>query len=215
MGHLTKFVKPGAVRIDINDNASVRNVAWRNPDGSKALIAYNTTGHPEVRVNWGGQSFTYNLPAQTVGDVHLERHARQHPGGGGTGQITGLAGKCVDVAGASSANGTAVQLYDCNGSGAQQWTVGTDGTIRALGKCLDVTSASTADGAKVQLWDCNGSGAQSWQVTAGRDIVNVAANKCLDVTDNSSAERRPAADLELHGRREPEVDHTSCLRRRQ
>src|SRR5690242_9320562 len=68
------------------------------------------------------------------------------------GQITGLGGKCVDVAGAGTANGTAVQLYDCNGSAAQQWTAGNaDGTIRALGKCLDVTSASTTNGAKIQL----------------------------------------------------------------
>ena len=51
------------------------------------------------------------------------------------------------MAGASAANGTAVQLYDCNGTAAQQWTVGTDGTIRALGKCLDVTGNGTADGA--------------------------------------------------------------------
>ncbi|HEY0448345.1 ricin-type beta-trefoil lectin domain protein [Actinophytocola sp.] len=105
-----------------------------------------------------------------------------------TGQITGLAGKCVDVAAASSANGTAVQLYSCNGSGAQQWSANADGTIRALGKCLDVTSASTADGAKIQLWDCNGTGAQNWRITAAGDIVNVAANKCLDVTGNSSAD---------------------------
>ncbi|MEE1775785.1 ricin-type beta-trefoil lectin domain protein, partial [Streptomyces sp. JV181] len=63
-----------------------------------------------------------------------------------TGPITGLAGKCVDVAGGAVANGTAVQLYDCNGTAAQQWTVGADGTIRALGKCLDVASGGTADG---------------------------------------------------------------------
>ncbi|MFF3935106.1 family 16 glycosylhydrolase, partial [Streptomyces phaeofaciens] len=37
---------------------------------------------------------------------------------GGSGPITGLGGKCVDVAGANSANGTAVQLYDCNGTAA-------------------------------------------------------------------------------------------------
>lgn len=109
-------------------------------------------------------------------------------GGGGTGgQITGLGGKCVDVAGANPANGTAVQLYDCNGSAAQQWTVGSDGTIRALGKCLDVSSGSTADGALVQLYDCNGTGAQAWRVEAARDIANVAANKCLDATGSSSA----------------------------
>ncbi|MFB7294155.1 glycoside hydrolase family 19 protein [Actinacidiphila glaucinigra] len=103
------------------------------------------------------------------------------------GQISGLAGKCVDVAGANNANGTAVQLYDCNGTGAQRWSNPGDGTLRALGKCLDVVDRSTADGAAVQLWDCSGSANQQWVVTAARDIVNPAANKCLDVRGNSSA----------------------------
>ncbi|MEE1670843.1 RICIN domain-containing protein [Streptomyces sp. NPDC003631] len=107
---------------------------------------------------------------------------------GGTGSpITGLAGKCVDVAGANPANGTAVQLYDCNGTTAQKWTVGSDGTVRALGKCLDVVGNGTADGSKVQLWDCTGGPNQKWTVTGARDIVNPQANKCLDVTDNNSA----------------------------
>ncbi|MFF1298605.1 MULTISPECIES: ricin-type beta-trefoil lectin domain protein [unclassified Streptomyces] len=101
--------------------------------------------------------------------------------------IRGLAGKCVDVAGANPANGTAVQLYDCNGSAAQQWTVGSDGTIRALGKCLDVTGGATADGTTTQLYDCNGSAAQRWAVSSANDIVNPQANKCLDVTGNNSA----------------------------
>ncbi|MGW2741670.1 ricin-type beta-trefoil lectin domain protein [Streptomyces sp. NPDC001450] len=101
--------------------------------------------------------------------------------------IRGLAGKCVDVAGANSANGTPVQLYDCNGTGAQQWTVGSDGTIRALGKCLDVTGNGTADGSTVQLWDCTGGPNQKWAVSAAHDIVNPQANKCLDVTGNNSA----------------------------
>ncbi|MEV7979618.1 family 16 glycosylhydrolase [Streptomyces sp. NPDC086519] len=101
--------------------------------------------------------------------------------------IKGLAGKCVDVAGANSANGTPVQLYDCNGTAAQQWTVGSDGTVRALGKCLDVTSGGTADGTTVQLYDCNGTAAQQWALSSANDIVNPQANKCLDVTGNNSA----------------------------
>ncbi|MFF9623416.1 ricin-type beta-trefoil lectin domain protein [Streptomyces griseosporeus] len=101
--------------------------------------------------------------------------------------IRGLGGKCVDVAGANTANGTPVQLYDCNGTPAQQWTVASDGTLRALGKCLDVTGGGTADGTKVQLYDCNGTGAQKWVVTAAQDIVNPQANKCLNVTDGSTA----------------------------
>ncbi|MEU3663534.1 lectin [Streptomyces sp. NPDC032940] len=107
--------------------------------------------------------------------------------GTGSGAIRGLAGKCVDVAAAHTANGTPVQLYDCNGTAAQRWTVGSDGTIRALGKCLDVNAGGTADGTVVQLWDCNGSGAQRWVVTAAHDIVNPQADKCLDVTGNNAA----------------------------
>ncbi|HKN51154.1 MAG TPA: glycoside hydrolase family 19 protein [Amycolatopsis sp.] len=109
------------------------------------------------------------------------------PASAATGAITGLAGKCVDVAGANSANGTPVQLYDCNGTGAQQWNVVGNGQIQALGKCLDAAGAGTANGTPVQLWDCNGTGAQNWAVSAANDIVNVAANRCLDVTGNSSA----------------------------
>jgi hypothetical protein len=94
------------------------------------------------------------------------------------GPITGIGGKCVDVAGANSANGTAVQLYACNGTGAQSWTV--DGAaIKALGKCLDVAAASSADGAKVQIYDCNGTGAQKWTARAG-ELVNTGSGKCLD-----------------------------------
>ncbi|WP_460437700.1 ricin-type beta-trefoil lectin domain protein [Amycolatopsis stemonae] len=186
MGHLTKFVKPGAYRIDSNDNSTVRNVAWKNPDGSKALIAYNSsTANQSVRVNWGNSSFTYTLPGQT--SATFTWAGNQGNSGGKTGAITGLGGKCMDVAGANSANGTAVQLYDCNGSGAQQWTVGTDGTIRALGKCLDVTGQSTADGAQLQLWDCGGTANQRWAATAAKDIVGSGSNKCVDATGNSSA----------------------------
>ncbi|MGA4798341.1 ricin-type beta-trefoil lectin domain protein [Streptomyces lavendulocolor] len=123
------------------------------------------------------------LPQQLLVD-----HVRVTTGGGQTGgPITGIGGTCVDVAGAGTANGTPVQLYDCNGTAAQNWTVGSDGTIRALGKCLDVASGGTADGTRVQLWDCNGTAAQQWAVPAARDIVNPQANKCLDAAGGGSA----------------------------
>jgi hypothetical protein len=103
------------------------------------------------------------------------------------GPITGLGGKCVDVAGANSANGTPVQLYDCNGTNAQNWTVGnSDNSIQALGKCMDVTAAGTANGTKIQLYDCNGTNAQKWTVSGGA-LVNTGSGKCLDATNWSSA----------------------------
>lgn len=191
MGHLTKFVRPGATRIDSSANASVPNVAFQNPDGSKALIAYNDTGSAQsVKVNWGGQSFTYSLPTRTAATFTWS--GTQSGGGSSSGgAITGLGGKCLDVAGANGADGTTVQIYGCNGTAAQQWSRPGDGTVRALGKCLDVASGSTADGARVQLYTCNGSGAQQWTYTSGRDLVNPQANKCLDVTNNTSADGTP------------------------
>ncbi|MFD3373260.1 MULTISPECIES: ricin-type beta-trefoil lectin domain protein [unclassified Streptomyces] len=125
-----------------------------------------------------------SFPQQLVVD---EVKVTTSDGSGGGAPIRGLAGKCVDVAGASSANGTPVQLYDCNSSAAQQWTVASDGSIRALGKCLDITGNGTADGSTVQLWDCGGGANQRWVVSAAGDIVNPQANKCLDVTGNNSA----------------------------
>ncbi|MEU4692266.1 glycosyl hydrolase family 18 protein [Actinoplanes sp. NPDC023714] len=109
------------------------------------------------------------------------------PPTGRTGRITGIAGKCVDIAGANSANGTAVQLYDCNGTSAQTWTVGADGTIRALGKCLDVNAAGTTNGSLVQIYDCNGTGAQRWQSASDGTLRNPSSGRCLDAQNNSSA----------------------------
>jgi hypothetical protein len=110
------------------------------------------------------------------------------PPGGRTGPITGIGGKCVDVAAANPANGTAIQLYTCNGTDAQRWTVNTDGTIRALGKCMDVTAAGTGNGAKIQLYDCNNTGAQIWQAQANGTLRNPNSGRCLDATDRSSAD---------------------------
>jgi beta-glucosidase len=107
--------------------------------------------------------------------------------GNGTGPITGFGGKCVDVAAASTANGTAIQLFDCNGTNAQQWTIAADGSIQALGKCLDVTAAGTANGTVTQLFDCNGTGAQQWAPQANGSLVNPESGRCLDATGPSSA----------------------------
>lgn len=190
MGQVTKFVHPGATRIDSTASSTLPNVAFENTDGSKALIAYNGSSSAQtIRVDWGGENFSYAIPAST--SATFTWSGTQAGGAARTGTLHGLAGKCLDVAGAGTANGTAVDLYDCNGTSAQQWSVGSDGTIRALGKCLDVAAASTADGAKVQLYDCNGTGAQQWRVEAAGDIVNVPADKCLDVTGMSSANSTP------------------------
>jgi len=97
-----------------------------------------------------------------------------------SGAVTGYQGKCLDDFAGSSADGTVVDLYDCNNTPAQQWTVGSSNTLQINGKCLDITGASTSDGALVELWDCNGGGNQVWQPGANNTLVNPASGKCLD-----------------------------------
>ncbi|MEU3984458.1 glycoside hydrolase family 19 protein [Streptomyces sp. NPDC026672] len=43
------------------------------------------------------------------------------------GRITGLAGKCVDVAGANTANATRLQIWTCTGAANQKWTAPASG----------------------------------------------------------------------------------------
>ncbi|MFI6075009.1 chitosanase [Actinoplanes sp. NPDC051343] len=101
--------------------------------------------------------------------------------------ITGLGGKCVEVAGGATANGTATQMNTCSGSAAQQWSLSGGALVNAgSGKCLDVTSASVANGAKIQLYDCNSTGAQKWTASSG-ELINSGSGKCLDVVDKSTA----------------------------
>ena len=66
LGHLGKFVTPGAKRIDSNTfgMGSVEDVAFLNPDGLKVLLALNS-GQSGARfsVQWNGQAFEGVLPA--------------------------------------------------------------------------------------------------------------------------------------------------------
>ncbi len=109
-------------------------------------------------------------------------------GGGSTGPITsGLNNaKCVDDNGQSSANGTKIEIWDCNGGANQSWTVESDGTVQVLGKCMDITGASSANGTLIELWQCNGGANQQWQAQNGQ-LVNPATGKCLDDPGSNTA----------------------------
>ncbi|HEU5353840.1 MAG TPA: ricin-type beta-trefoil lectin domain protein [Actinocrinis sp.] len=185
-GQLTKFVKPGAYRIDSTASATVPNVAWINPDGSKALVAYNGSGSTQqLVVNWGNESFSYSLPNATSATFTWSGTPGSGNGGGGgtgPGPVTGYQGLCLDVRSASSADGTPVQVYTCNGTSAQSWTLTSANQLQSLGKCLDVSGGGTANGTLVQLYTCNGTGAQVWQHQSNGEYLNPQSGKCLDDT---------------------------------
>ena len=70
---------------------------------------------------------------------------------------------CLDAAG--TGNGSAVQIYACNGQANQQWNVNSNGTISNVqsGRCLDVWG--TGNGQQVQLYDCHGQANQRFTLS--------------------------------------------------
>ena len=118
-------------------------------------------------------------------------------GGGGsvTGPITGYGGLCIDDRAASTANFNPVQVYTCNGTAAQQWTVVQAGsTLHALGKCMDINGGGTADGTTVDLYDCNGTAAQVFIPQSNGSLYNPQSGKCLDDTNWSTT---PGTQLQI------------------
>ncbi len=69
LGHLGKFVVPGAHRIGSNTfgGGSVEDVAFQNPDGSIVLLVLNASlNSSQFTVSWKGDTFNYTLPAGAV-----------------------------------------------------------------------------------------------------------------------------------------------------
>jgi glucosylceramidase len=117
LGHASKFVDPGARRIATNTfSGGIENVAFKNPDGSKVLIALNNGGASNTfKVRWGAQAFTYTLPAGAVATFKWS-NAGASPGVP-VGQVVwlqGINGKYV-----SSEDGT--QPMYCNRDTVQGW----------------------------------------------------------------------------------------------
>lgn len=99
--------------------------------------------------------------------------------------ITGVASnRCIDVPGSNFSTGAQPQLWDCNGTAAQKWTLQTNKTIQVSNKCLNVPNGNFANNVIVQLGDCNGSTAQQWSVLSDGTIR--ISNKCLDAPANTS-----------------------------
>ncbi|WP_369188640.1 arabinofuranosidase catalytic domain-containing protein [Streptomyces sp. R08] len=73
-------------------------------------------------------------------------------------------GRCLDIVGNGTADGTKVELWDCNGVGGQKWVQQADGSLLnpQSGRCLDSPSGATANGTRLQIATCNGTAAQKF-----------------------------------------------------
>lgn len=214
LGQASKFVKPGAVRIDSNTfgSGNIEDVAFRNPDGSNALVVLNAdaSNAHTFNVSENGQTFSYTLPAKAVATFTWTPGTTSGGGGTGTGINTSAwyqvantnSGKCVDATNGGTANGTALQQWTCtSGDTNQEWQFqATDSgyykvvSRNATGQGWDVTggAGATGNGVPIQLWAYGGGTNQQWKPVQNADgswslSPRNNTGECLDVTGVSTA----------------------------
>jgi len=138
------------------------------------------TGYGKMATVW------YNALRSVAGSI-----GDPNSGGGGQQnvQVVGTgSGRCLDVTGASTNNGTQLQLYDCHGGTNQRFTYTAGKQLQVYGnKCLDASGQGTANGTAVVIWDCNGQTNQQWNVNPGGAITGVQSGLCVDASGRGTA----------------------------
>ncbi|MFB8085697.1 RICIN domain-containing protein [Streptomyces sp. NPDC055992] len=211
LGHVAKFVKPGATRIGSTSQGSggVENVAFQNPDGTRAAYVVNSaTSSQQFSLTDNGRSLVYTLPAGAVATFvwsGTDGGTTQPPAGSIDSSAwyrvkNANSGACLDAADWGTADGTALQQWSCSTGANQSWQFrpAGDGTYQVVNrhntKVWDVDGGpgATAAGTKVHLWSYVGGTNQQWRAEpsgAAGQYRFVARNsgKCLAVDGASTA----------------------------
>lgn len=201
IGQISKFVKPGALRISSSStNGTIQSAGFKNPDGSIALVVYNSGSANTIKVVSGSSAFNYTVPASSA--VTFNWSAGSPPSSSFPGYyniISRNSSKGLDVADNSTTSGGRIQQYDItNGGGSnQRWKFVPDGSgnyyiiVKSTGMYLATETNSTADGIKVQQRTSSASNEFKWTITdlggGYYKIINLNSGKSLDVENVSTA----------------------------
>ncbi|WP_432049985.1 RICIN domain-containing protein [Verrucosispora sp. NA02020] len=190
------FVGSGTTSIPVRSTGDATRSLWLAPSGTTTF----TAGPTMTRAD--GTATAIAVPV-TSGDYRLyvvdaqgNRSAestslvrRQGTGSAPDAQIVGgQSGRCVEVPGGATTNGTQTQLWDCSGATQQRWTHTAGKQLTVYGtKCLDANGAGTTNGTTVIIWDCHGGLNQQWNVNANGTITNAQSGLCLDANGAATA----------------------------
>ena len=124
------------------------------------------------------------------------------------GRLTGnQSGRCLDITGASQANGAAAELWDCNGGANQSFAPNTAGELRVYGsKCLEARGQGTTAGTTVDISDCTGGNHQKWMLANDGSVVGRSIATVPRRQRPGHGQRYEGAALDLQRRRQPEMD---------
>ncbi|WP_326595989.1 glycoside hydrolase family 66 protein [Streptomyces sp. NBC_01803] len=157
------------------------HLASPDRDGGRSTELAFTTG-----TDSGGRYVSFTVPELKNWDfIYFDRTADPDPT---TGQhLVNTNGKCAEIAGGDTANGTPVQQATCTTAARQSFTL-SGGELRVLGKCVDTVGGATANGTPAHLWDCGGFPSQQWVHQSDGTLKNVASGRCLDIDQQSTAD---------------------------
>jgi hypothetical protein len=190
------FVTGGTSSIRIRSAGDATRTVWLAPAGTTTFAVGPTMTRAEGTATTiavpasPGDYRLYVLDAQGNRSAESRSIVRQQSGGGQQGAqiVGGQSGRCVDVPGATTTNGTQVQLQDCAGGANQRWTHSTGRQLTVYGnKCLDASGAGTANGTMVIIWDCHGGLNQQWNVNANGTVTNAQSGLCVDANGAATA----------------------------
>jgi len=101
----------------------------------------------------------------------------------GQAYVVAASGKCLS----RGAGTEGIQLFQatCDGSAAQQWQSGANGTLRSSGKCMTVAGGATDDRTEIQLSGCSGDTSQRFHLS-GTELLADQSQKCVDIFGGAS-----------------------------
>jgi O-glycosyl hydrolase len=218
LGQYSKYVRPGAVRYGVSGSPSgVQTMVFRQ-NGQWTVVATNTnTSATTLSLNLDSGTLTpagayqtdasenmasitapgissstisASLPAQSVTTYVLSGSGSPGSGGVSAQELVGSqSGKCLDVPGQSTANGTQLEIYTCNAGSNQEYTLQPNGEITVYGgsDCLDADNQGKTAGTIVDIYACNGGTNQLWQVHPDGSVTNDESGLCLDAVGQGTA----------------------------
>jgi hypothetical protein len=155
------------------DSKCLDDTGNSSANGSKIQIWQCTS-------NDGSQDWSFQ-PATSPGEV----------GDAGLSQLGTIEihGKCVNIVGNGTANGSKLQLWSCNGGANELWEItgGFGGLYNpASGKCIDDPYNSESNGTQLDIWACNSEPWQAW-LLPGSPFESAVSGKCINDAGNSTA----------------------------
>jgi hypothetical protein len=189
--HLVGVYNSAAGTLSLYVNGTLAGTA------TPGFTLWNATGPLEIGRDKYKGAFTDYLRG-SVADVQTWQAAlttaQVDATGGlaGTGQvISAISGKCLDDLKQGTADGTVIDIYKCNNTAAQNWTVNPGDTLSIFGKCMTVTGGGTANGTLIELAACatgGSNGSQVWKPGASGSLVNPQSGRCLDDPGSSTTD---------------------------